>query len=302
MIKLFVKCIFINEINYIIRIMKNKYILTLIAFILITSLFAQTNLNDYKYVIIPKKFDFLKEADQYQVNSLTKFLLEKEKFQTFFDDLEFPDDLTKNRCLALTANVLNESGMLKTKLKVQLQDCRNNIVFESRIGDSKLKDFKKAYHEAIREAFESFKTMNYSYNPKVIDKKEIVNAAAIEEPKIEQIPVPEKVEKIVEVKTISEQAIPIPVSPEIPEKAKDDIKPVSEQIIKSDILYAQAIQGGFQLVDKTPKVVYTIFQSGKNGVFIVKGKDAIIYQLNDIWVIAEQKGDDLEVNSINIKF
>ena len=284
--------------------MKTKFLITIIACFLFLGAKSQSNLNNYKYVIVPKKFEFLKTADQYQMNSLTKFLLEKENFQTLFDDEAFPEDLAKDRCLALAANVLDEGGMFKTKLKVQLQDCRKNIVFESHIGVSRLKEYKKAYHEAIREAFESFKTMNYAYNPKVINKEEIATVAAIEEPKIEQIPVPEKVEKIVEEKTFSEQAIPIPVSPEIPEKdkVKDDIKPVSEQIIPSDTLYAQAIQGGFQLVDNTPKVVYTIFQSGKNDVFIVKGKDAIIYQLNDMWVIAEQKGDDLEVNNIKIKF
>ena len=34
-------------------------------------------LNDYKYVIIPEKFDFVNESDKYQTSSLTKFLLKR---------------------------------------------------------------------------------------------------------------------------------------------------------------------------------------------------------------------------------
>ena len=55
----------------------------------------------------------------------------------------------------------------------------------------------------------------------------------------------------------------IPETPEIKEvKSKqvnieDDL--VSEQSSIEDILYAQRINNGFQLVDKTPKVVYTIY-------------------------------------------
>ncbi len=103
--------------------MKTKFFSILISCVFIIGLNAQTNLNNYKYVLVPKKFDFLKEADQYQLNSLTKFLLEKENFTAIFDDEDFPEDLAKDRCLALEANVIDDSGLFKTKLTVQLQDC-----------------------------------------------------------------------------------------------------------------------------------------------------------------------------------
>ena len=80
--------------------MKTKYIFTLIAFLLINNLFAQSNLNAYKYVVVPKKYEFLKEADKYQLNSLTKFLLEKENFVVFFDD-DLSKEIANNRCLTL---------------------------------------------------------------------------------------------------------------------------------------------------------------------------------------------------------
>ena len=286
--------------------MRSKHILLLVFFLLSTPFFSQSNLNNFKYVIVPKKFEFLKETDQYQLNSLTKFLLEKENFITFFDDENFPDDLAKDRCLALTADVIDESGLLKTKLKVQLQDCKNTIVFESRIGDSKLKAYEKAYQQSIREAFQSFKSVNYSYDKKSMN---IPDDVAVAEPIKEQIPEPIKADKIKEVKEDPKPILPAPETPETPEikevKSKqvssdDDL--VSEQSSIEDILYAQRINNGFQLVDRTPKVVYTIYYSGKKDIYIVKGKDAVIYKLNDIWVISEMLNGTLKTENINIKF
>ena len=65
--------------------MQTKFIQILITCLIVTSVFSQVNLNDYKYVIVPKKYDFLKEADQYQINSLSKFLFNKYGFQTLME-------------------------------------------------------------------------------------------------------------------------------------------------------------------------------------------------------------------------
>lgn len=51
---------------------------------------AQESLNGYKYVVVPEKFDFLKSEDLYQINSLTKFLLNKEGFVAFLEG-ELPE-------------------------------------------------------------------------------------------------------------------------------------------------------------------------------------------------------------------
>ena len=38
---------------------------------------AQNSINNYKYIILPKKFEFLSQADQYRLNTQTRFLLKK---------------------------------------------------------------------------------------------------------------------------------------------------------------------------------------------------------------------------------
>ena len=291
--------------------MKTKFAIIFLLLFVFISVSAQSSLNNYKYVIVPKKFDFLKEADQYQLNSLTKFLLDKENFTTFFDDEVFPEDLVKDRCLALEAKVIDDSGLFKTKLTVQLEDCRKNILFTSRQGDSKEKEYQKAYYESLREAFQTFQTINYAYNPqqRVIQD----NVKPEKQPVLQELPIEKPVNTDPISKVIQEPKVELerPVSPETQQKEKPEvmevIKPVETRSVEkesvlSDILYAQIIPNGYQLVDSSPKVVYTIYYSGKKDVFIVKGKDALIYKLNDTWVYAENKGDKLDVNSIKIKF
>ena len=69
--------------------MRNNQIMKLIYTILLVLAMSNSStgqsLNDYKYVIVPGKFDFLKESDKYQLNSLTKFLFEKYGFEAYLE-------------------------------------------------------------------------------------------------------------------------------------------------------------------------------------------------------------------------
>jgi hypothetical protein len=50
-------------------------------------------------------------------------------------------------------------------LVIQLEDCRGNIVFETKEGRSRIKDYKKAHHEALRDAFSDIEKLEYQFNP-----------------------------------------------------------------------------------------------------------------------------------------
>ena len=129
---------------------------------------AQEALNNYKYIIVPKYFEFQSKADSYQINSLTEFLLNKKGFVTVFDDAIYPDDLKYNRCLALRVNLIIKSNFTRTKIKIAFINCDNQKVYTSGEGSSKEKDLKKSYHEAIRGAFSTFDTFKYIYTPKEV--------------------------------------------------------------------------------------------------------------------------------------
>lgn len=142
-----------------------KKILFIFTFFIGTiSTFAQ-DLDQYKYIIIPEKFEFSKEENQYQLNALTKFLFEKYGFETLMKSEQKPLDLQENYCLGLTAYVKDNSGLFVTRLVVQLEDCRGDIVLESKEGRSRIKDFKDAHHEALRDAFSTIEELNYEYDP-----------------------------------------------------------------------------------------------------------------------------------------
>lgn len=104
---------------------------------------AQESLNGYKYVVVPEKFDFLKSEDLYQINSLTKFLLNKEGFVAFLEG-ELPEEAVYNPCMVLRANVLNDSNMFTTKMKVTLSNCYNQVLFTSEEGRSKRKGLSES--------------------------------------------------------------------------------------------------------------------------------------------------------------
>lgn len=74
------------------------------------SLHAQ-NVNAYKYVVVPETYDFTGEIDEYQLNSLTKFLLEQEGFETVMRKGQKPADLRDNPCKGLNVAVDNNSGI-----------------------------------------------------------------------------------------------------------------------------------------------------------------------------------------------
>lgn len=148
--------------------MKNIHLF--LVMLLATMTVAGQDLNAYKYVIIPAEFDFLKEPNQHQLNELTKFLFEKEGFEVFMEEKGrgIPEVISANRCEALNARVIDNSGFFNTKLSIALFDCNNREVFVTEEGVSKEKDFKTGYHEALRKAFESISSLNYNYMPTVI--------------------------------------------------------------------------------------------------------------------------------------
>ena len=274
--------------------MKIKIFTVLAMLIVFSSAFSQSNLNEYKYIIVPNKFDFLREENQYRLNDLTKFLFEKYGFLTLTEGGNYPDDLFNNRCLALKSNVLKESGLFKTKLKVELKNCNDHTVFTSQLGETREKDYGKAYNIALRNAFKSFETIAYKHEPKV-------DGGAVKEKPVVKVQAPK--EEVKELKKID-------LVESIPVEAEKLEVPVKKEVIKTEpvvssasiTLYAQAIENGFQLVDNSPKVVYKIKKTSLNMVFMVEGKNGILYQKGDAWILEYYSKGELKQEELNIKF
>lgn len=279
--------------------------LLVLVYFINTYAVAQSNLNAYKYVTVTKKFDFQKTEDQYQLNSLTKFLFNKEGFISLFDVETKPQELINNACLNLVVKINNNSNMLTTKLNVELMNCKNEVVY-SGDGKSKIKEYKKAYHEAIRKALEPLKNINYKYNAQLISAVTPIKEVIVEEPATvkEEIPVEVEVEvnetveeveavEAVEVVDVAEETV---VKPTI-------VEPIHKiDFHESDILYAQKTNNGYQLVDNSPKVVFVLQKSSVVDLFILKDKNGIVYKKNEKWLIEYYTNNELVLKELNIKF
>ncbi|AWH73123.1 hypothetical protein DCS32_02785 [Dokdonia sp. Dokd-P16] len=184
-----------------------KLLLSLLFTVFIGSSLISQSVNDYKYVIVPEKFDFLNEKDQYQLNSLTTFLFNKYGFEAYVEKASnLPLDYKRNGCNTLRADVVESSGMLRTKLQVKLLDCNDAVVFVSEEGSSKLKEYKKSYHEALRRAFESIEELNYTYqeNNTVVVEEEPTMTENVEKPTVNKTP---EVDNMVKSTTSSQEQV-----------------------------------------------------------------------------------------------
>lgn len=126
---------------------------------------AQHELNAFKYIIIPRKYDFLKTENQYRLNTITKHLFDQEGFMTLVQGNDYPQDVKDNPCIAGTVDVVNESSMFTTKLKIQIKNCYDQVIYTSKLGTSKIKEYDKTYREALEKSFVSFQELDYAYDP-----------------------------------------------------------------------------------------------------------------------------------------
>jgi len=270
--------------------MFRKIILVALLFSFALPALAQIEINAFKYIIIPRKYDFLKEENQYRLNTITKHLFDKEGYLTLVQGGEYPEDVKANPCIAATVNVIDESKMFKTKLKIELKNCYDQVVFTSKEGTSKLKEYDKTYKEALENSFVSFQGINYAYDPtRQINQssgnqgKAVVPVAVVEkpasEPASEPAPKPAAAEQVaaepvaVEEKNLepmepvtSNTAIPVAVaaSPVIvaePETKPEESKQESET---SDFAVAKSYKNettSFFLIEQNNVLVAYVIES-----------------------------------------
>jgi hypothetical protein len=150
-----------------------------LLFVLFTYSFSIAQEN-YKYVIVPKKFSFFSDENEYNTSSMTKAFFEKEGFVVFYDTDEFPSELANNRCLALYVNALKKSNMFITKINFELKDCANKIIYTSIPGSSKEKEYQKSYNESFRMALGAMKgQLNFTNTSNGMIEKETVTTTPI---------------------------------------------------------------------------------------------------------------------------
>jgi len=258
----------------------------IIAGIVLSFMGGKTFAQGEKYVVVPIQFDFLSQQDQYRANTLLRYLFKEKGYTAFFDTEELPEELFNDRCKAIYANATKIKGFLITKIQIELKDCRGITIALSEIGDSKVKEYKKAYHDAIRKAFES------------IDFDRVLWASYQKEPEEENN------SKIVPAELIDENP-----DTEVAEAALIDTKADKEQAENLNdnglpTLFAQPLkEGEYQLVNMEPKVVMVIEKTDVWSIYKVKGEaESILFKKGDIWVYAKTENGKTTETAYNVKF
>lgn len=249
-----------------IYIMKTYFLLFLLLGCL--SGHSQTSVNNYKYVLVPESFSFLKQKDQYGLNTLTKSFLEETGMTAYFDNGELPTDLANNKCNALNAEVVEKKSIFTTKLTFLLKDCKGNVVFKSKEGTSREKEFALSYTLALQDALKSLKEAKYVYQPvQPTNDQPIVSAAPANSLPAEKITA-----------TVATPA--------------------------AGTLYAQPIANGYQLIDTTPKTILRMFKSSVADFFIADNgsSNGIVFKRDDSWVFEYYKDGKLMAEKLLIKF
>lgn len=252
-----------------------SYILLFLS-LLSFSAYSQQSINDYKYVLVPEKFSFMKEANQYALNVLTKSLLEEKGFVVYYDNAELPIQIANNKCSALNTDFILRKSMFSTNLTLVLKDCQGNVVFQGNEGKSREKEFHASYNEALEDAFTSLKALGYAYNGTT---KEAPKSAA----------------------PVASQ----PAAAEQPAVQQPATKPaVAEAGQPSGTLYAQATATGFQLIDTAPKIVLSLFKTSIADCFIASNGEAngLVVKKGSEWFFEYYKDAKLIAEKLLIKF
>ncbi len=99
-----------------------KKISVLVLAICSTAVFAQ-KVSDYKYVVIPEKFQTFKNSSFGLEASLSKALKGK-KYEVLTEAMDtWPTEARDNSCNVVNAEVINDKSLFTNKVILQFKDC-----------------------------------------------------------------------------------------------------------------------------------------------------------------------------------
>ncbi|RQO73814.1 hypothetical protein DBR40_13495 [Pedobacter sp. KBW01] len=233
---------------------------------------GQSNTVNYKYLIVPEKFSFLKQPNQYNLNTLAKALFEDKGFTVYYDNTEIPSEIATDRCKALVIDVEEHNSMFVTNLTFVLKDCKGNVVLKSKEGKSREKEYKQSYNAAMRDAFSSFGDIHYEAGSTPAANFTVTTT-----------PAPE-------VKTVA----PTPVT-----------QPAVATTKQSEaLLYAHPINNGYQLIDSAPKIVLTLLKTTVADYYIASNTstNGVVLKKDGNWFFEYYKDNALVSEKLSIKF
>lgn len=274
-----------------------RHLLTFLSMFMMFNFTLNAQLNDYKYIIVPKKFDTFNSENQYQTSTLIKYLFVQKGFNTVYEG-DFPEDLENDLCLGLRVSLDDKSTLFKTRTSLILKDCELKEVFRTHEGTSKSKDLKKTYNEAIRGAFTSFDIIDYVYKPKAKQKtnEPITVSFKNDVKKLEETDTNVTMQKA----TTEEQAFKS-IEPKESEMVK--AKSVDSNETPVDQLFAKRTATGYNLINSEDKIEFKLLDTSVDNIFLLDEEDrnGVVFLKEGKWYLeSTEKGK--KVQELKIKF
>ena len=155
--------------------------------------------------------------------------------------------------------------MITTKITFEMKDCQNRLVLTSKQGESRDKEYEKAYNESFREA--------------LISMRGLLNIKPTEIVKSEEVPV-------------------VVVASETKSNTNATV------VVNENQLFAIPTSNGFKLVDAEPKTIMILKSSSVENVFIAqKGTlSGVLLKKSNSWFFEYYEGENLISEKVEVKF
>ena len=249
-----------------------KKYFSILVFALISSLtYSQSTLNDYEMAIIPSKFEFQKENNQYRINSTIKAFLKQKGFEAYVSTDVLPEGFLDYNCNKVFVNVIEENTMFSTKIKIEFKDCKQVVLFTTDIGESREKELAKAYNQALLLTLKSFDKAKYKFSGRTYYDEE-----AQEKLKSRDV---ENVSKEVRKVIKSETGVTY-------ENVTANDKPTTNETFVK--VTNQVNQQELVLYKTTRNAIYLCNQNGKSGVVFAKSEVWFFEYLDNGKLVSEQ--------------
>lgn len=294
--------------------MFNRIIMVAFILTVATANRVEAQLNKYQFVVVPEKFLEFQEENQHHTSTLIKLLFSREGFTTYYER-QVPDTLISS-CKGLKVDLLDESSMLRTRAILVLKDCKGKEVFRTAQGDSREKDLKVGFREAIEMAFKSIETQNYKYEPDTTaqeaetpvtlnfhnDVKSLEESGDTAQSGRKRAPDRTVLQEATPEVQRYEDRSPKPSdynsgAPEGPGKTESgDAAP--------EVWYAQRLPNGFQLVDSSPRIRLTLMETSMPEVYLAENEatNGLVYKHQDRWCFEYYQDGEKLVQELHIKF
>lgn len=113
-----------------------------------SALVAQNQELSFKKILLPTRFEFQNEENEFRVSSIIKNELEKKGYEVFYADGKVKVNYN-DRCEYASIDVVRLSTALRTRLQIQVKDCDGKVLFQTPDEISKEKNRPKAHSEAL---------------------------------------------------------------------------------------------------------------------------------------------------------